>query len=83
METQTKRYKPTKYKISKSETQSKTKTQTKLKMIASCKGMNGMTPEEVEIIIGGNDCDINIPTFIDINIPTNLCSFTCLKLLYV
>jgi hypothetical protein len=58
MQTQTKRYKPTKYKISESETQSKTKTQTKLKMIASCKGMNGTTPEEVEIIIGGNNCDI-------------------------
>ena len=65
MQTQTKRYKPTKYKISESETQSKTKTQTKLKMIASCKGMNGMMPEEMNIMMGDNDCDINIPTFTD------------------
>jgi hypothetical protein len=34
-------------------------------MIASCKGTNGMTPEEMDIMIGGNDCDINIPAFID------------------
>ncbi len=57
-------YIPDKMQISKSETQSKTKTQTKLKMI-------GMAPEEMEIMIGGNDCDINIPAFID--------NITCLK----
>ena len=72
MQTQTKRYKPTKYKISDSETQSKTKTQTKLKMIASCKVMNGMTPEEKEIMISGDDCDINIPAFIDDEFPMPL-----------
>jgi hypothetical protein len=39
-----------KYKISKS----KTKTQSKLKMIGSCKGMNSMTPKEMEIMVGMN-----------------------------
>ncbi len=39
-----------------------TDTISKVEMIASCKHM---VPEEMETIIGGDDSDMNIPTFID------------------
>jgi hypothetical protein len=52
-------------------------------MIANCKGMNGMMPEEMNNMMGDNDCDINLPAFVDMMssffLP-NSCNFNCLKI---